>query len=77
MAEGVRIELMCVKTMIENEIKQGLTQRQIAQTYALGIRSSDKTDWAAVNKLIVDRWSVSGLGRIKKMVWSGSCFSTS
>lgn len=67
-------ELACVESVIENEIKQGCTQRQIAQTYALALRSSWPTDWARVNKAIVERWSVSGLKRIKELAHSGKCF---
>jgi len=67
-------EIACVEMVIENEIKQGLTQKQIAQTYAMAIRSSWPTDWAKVNAMIVERWSNAGLERIKKMAWSGSCF---
>lgn len=74
MATELRMEICCVEQVIENEIKQGLTQKQIAQTYALGIRSSWPTDWKRVNEMIIERWSVSGLNRIKKMAWSGSCF---
>lgn len=66
-------EIMCVESTIRNEIEQGLNQRQVAQTYALGLRSSAKTDWAKVNALIVARWP-KGLDRIKKMAWSGKCF---
>lgn len=68
------MELACVEQVILNEIKQGLTQKQIAQSYALGLRSSWPTDWAKVNAAIIERWSVSGLNRIKKMAWSGKCF---
>ena len=68
------IELGWVELVIKNEIEQGCTQRQIAQTYALGIRSSFPTDWATVNKAIIERWSTGGLTRIKNMAWSGKCF---
>jgi hypothetical protein len=71
---GFTTEIACVEQTIENEIKQGLTQKQIAQTYALAIRSSWPTDWAKVNAMIVERWSAKALERIKKMAWSGSCF---
>jgi hypothetical protein len=67
-------EIACVESVIENEIKQGLNQKQIAQTYALALRSSWPTDWSVVNDLIVKRWSAKALERIKKMAWSGSCF---
>lgn len=71
---GFTTEIACVELVIENEIKQGCTQKQIAQTYALAIRSSWPTDWAKVNAMIIERWSQKGLNRIKKMAWSGSCF---
>jgi hypothetical protein len=68
------MELACVESVIENEIKQGLTQKQIAQTYALGMRSTWPTDWKRVNEAITKRWSFSGLNRIKNMAHSGKCF---
>ena len=70
-------EIEHVERVIGNEIKLGCTQKQVAQTYALALRSSWPTDWPKVNKLIVDRWSASGLERIKKMAWSRSCFKKS
>lgn len=68
------IEIACVESVIENEIAMGLNQTQIAQTYALALRSSWPTDWARVNKAIMDRWSFAGLNRIKNMAHSGKCF---
>lgn len=69
----MQMEIWCVESVIENEIKHGLSQRQIAQTYALALRSSYKTDWKRVNEMILARWP-KGLERIKKMAHSGSCF---
>lgn len=69
----MKIELAAVESVIENEIALGCTQRQIAQTYALGIRSSWPTDWKRVNAAISAKWP-KGLERIKKMAWSGKCF---
>ena len=68
------VEIACVEQTIENEIKQMCTQKIIAQTYALGLKSSWPTDWVKVNKMIIERWSLSGLERIKKMAHSGKCF---
>jgi hypothetical protein len=68
------IELACVESVIENEIAQGLNQKQIAQTYALALRSSWPTDWKRVNEAIIKRWSFAGLNRIKNLAWSGKCF---
>ena len=72
--ESVKIELVDVERVVKREIEHGSTQRQIAQTYALALRSSWPTDWAKVNGMIVERWSVAGLERVKKMAWSGKCF---
>ena len=68
------MEIAMVELVIKNEIKQGLNQRQIAQTYALALRSTYRTNWKTVNDLIVARWSSAGLERIKKMAHSGKCF---
>lgn len=73
MSNEFRIELACVESVIENELAQGCTQKQIAQTYALGLRSSWPTDWARVNAAILAKWP-KGLKRIKEMAWSGKCF---
>jgi hypothetical protein len=70
-------EIQDVESVIENEIKQGCNQKQIAQTYALALRSSWPTDWAKVNAMIIEKWSKAGLQRIKKMAWNGSCFPNS
>ena len=66
-------ELACVEEVIENEIKQGCNQRQVAQTYALALRSTWPTDWARVNAAILARWP-KGLERVKTLAWSGKCF---
>ena len=72
----VSVEIACVESMIENEIKQGCNQRQIAQTYALALRSSWPTNWANVNAMILAKWP-KGLERIKQMALSGKCFAKS
>lgn len=74
MAESLIMELACVESVIENEIAQGCTQKQIAQTYHLGLRSTWPTDWARVNNAILAKWP-KGLNRIKEMAWSGKCFA--
>lgn len=56
--------------VIAREIEQGATQGQVAKTYALAIMGGDRsTDWAAANKSITERWSRSGLERVKSMAW--------
>lgn len=66
--------IQCVEDVIENEIRQGCTQRQVAQTYALALQSSWPTDWNRVNAAITARWP-KGLERIKRLAWSGKCFA--
>ena len=63
-------EIENVEEVVENEIRQGCNQRQIAQTYALALMSSWPTDWAKVNAMILAKWP-KGLTRIKEMAWSG------
>lgn len=75
---GYRIELACCESTLLSEIAdKRFKQKSIAKTYALALRSSerDSVDWLKVNAAIIERWSVSGLDRIKRMAWSGSCFT--
>ena len=69
-------ELMDCTNVLLNEISdKGFKQKHIAMTYALSLRSSYPTDYKIVNRAIIDRWSISGLERIKNMAWSGKCFA--
>ena len=71
----IMFELMCCENVLLDEISnKRMKQKDIAKTYALALRSGDEPDWSIVNKAILERWSRSGLERIKKMAWSGSCF---
>lgn len=64
----------CTNTLLrEVSIKQ-LHQKDIAQTYRLAMESSEETDWPKVNRAIIERWSGSGLKRIKQLAHSGKCF---
>ena len=67
----------CTRALLwEIEEEEQFTQRDIAKTYALALRSSERTDWPTVNRAIIKRWSKTGLERIKEMAWSGTCFKT-
>lgn len=66
----MHMALTNIEATIENEIAQGCTQKQIASTYGLGLRSSWPTDWGRVNRAILARWP-KGLERIKKAAWEG------
>lgn len=66
----VTIELVCVEYVIAQDIANRVSQKSVAKTYALGLRSSWPTDWAKVNAMILARWP-KGLERVKEMAWSG------
>lgn len=63
------LEIAAVEWVIENEISLGMTQKQIAETYAMAIVvQSYKPDWPRINKAISDKWP-KGLLRVKTMAW--------
>ena len=71
------IELLNCTDILLTEIKDKRCKRRtVAKTYALALRSSESTDWSAVNTAIITRWSVSGLEWIKRQAWSGRCFAS-
>ena len=65
-----RINLVGCTRVIQDEMAAGLTQNEIAVTYAMAIKSqaqgADTPDWRAINAAILARWKMSGLERIKK-----------
>lgn len=63
---GMRMELACCESVIENEIAQGLKQKDVAETYAMALVSTWPTDWKRVNEAILKRWP-RGLNRVKEM----------
>jgi len=71
MADVYQINMIACTATICDEIKHpAITQRDVAMAYALAIKSeaqgADKPDWRAINTAILNRWSMSGLERIKK-----------
>jgi len=55
-------------------IKQGLEidgckQKDVADIYALCIGRGPSFPYREINRAIIDKWSTSGLTRIKKMAW--------
>lgn len=60
--------LLNVEDVIENEIKLGAKQGDVAKTYALALRSDWPTDWGRVNRAILAKWP-RGLRRIKERAW--------
>lgn len=65
-----QINLICCTDVILNEIARGVTQKDIALTYAMAMKSeaqeADKPDWSMINRAILKRWSFSGLERVKE-----------
>jgi len=66
--QAFTMELACCELVIENEINQGATQAEIANTYAMALVSSWPTNWARVNGAIVAKWP-KGLTRVKTWAW--------
>jgi len=62
----------CTRTVLA-EIAEKLPQREVAKSYGLALVSAahggDNPDWSAINRAILDRWSMSGLERIKREAW--------
>jgi hypothetical protein len=65
----------CTQHLLREIADKEFTRRDVAQSYALAMRSSEETDWTKVNRAIIDRWSVSALEFIKAQAWSGECFA--
>lgn len=74
----LRMELIdCQQTLLDEIAMPDCKRRDIAMTYALALKSSerDSVDWPKVNAAIIARWSRSGLGWIKDKAWSGKAFA--
>jgi hypothetical protein len=65
----------CTETLLREIGIKEIKQKDVACTYVLALKSSDPTNWKLVNEAIINRWSLSGLKRIKEMAWSGKCFT--
>ena len=59
----------CTSTLLAEIGNRKMTRSDVAVTYRLALRSSSPTDWAAVNRAIVERWSSSALKHIKRLAW--------
>ncbi len=66
--------VLCTDTLLREIADTTIDTKQIAMTYALAMKSSEPTDWPAVNKAIMARFGKAGLIKIKKAAHSGSCF---
>lgn len=73
--ENVQINLVCCTQVICNELShRECTQKGLASTYALAIKSelqlADRPDWKIINKAVMDRWGQRGLTRVKRLAWA-------
>jgi len=65
----MRVELVNpTKVLLEEIYGKEFKRNDIAITYARALRSTG-TDWAMVNRAIMNRWSFAGLEYIKKRAW--------
>lgn len=66
----MRVALLDAERVLLEEIAdQRCKQADVALTYALAMVSNEHVDWSRVNHLIMNRWSLSGLKRVKKLAW--------
>ena len=71
----MRFELANTTKILLHEIgEKAMKRNDVAKTYALALRSSEETDWAKVNKAIIERWSLHALEWIKERAHSGKCY---
>jgi hypothetical protein len=73
----MRAELVGCEATLLAEIAEPQAKRlDIAKTYALALRSSEREliDWGKVNRAIIARWSTGALLWIKERAHSGKCF---
>ena len=64
----------CTNHLLQEIADRRMKRRDVAQSYALAMRSSEATDWAKVNEAIIARWSLSALVFIKEQAHTGRCF---
>lgn len=55
------------------DVTRGMPQMVVILSYATAILAAAKglesADWPAVNRTIIDRWSLGALDRIKRAAW--------
>lgn len=60
----------CTQVILQDLAAREVTQKDVALTYAMAIKSAaqkaDAPDWETINKAIISKWSVRGLERVKK-----------
>jgi len=64
----------CTAHLLQEISDPTMGRIDVAQSYALAIKSSEDTNWKVVNAAIIERWSRSALGYIKYLAHTGRCF---
>ena len=64
----------CTNHLLREIADPRMHRRDVAQSYALAMRSSEATDYATINAAIIARWSLSALEYIKNQAHTGRCF---
>lgn len=61
----------CENVLLREIPDKRLKQADIALTYAMALVSSerDSINWTRVNAAVIERWSLSGLRRVKERAW--------
>ena len=57
------------ETLLEAIKDPKVKQADVAGLYRICFNKPDAVNWEAVNKAIIERWSMSGLTRIKNKAW--------
>lgn len=65
----MKVEMLDIENVIRREIDSKCKQKTIALTYAFALFASYEVDFGKINKMIIERWSLSGLESIKKKAW--------
>lgn len=66
----MRVDLVDPQGTILREIAdKRMTRDDVALTYAFAIRQRAEIDWPAVNRAIIDRWSLNALMYVKDRAW--------
>jgi hypothetical protein len=66
----MRVDMVDPQGTIMRDIEDPrMTRDDVAMTYAFCIRQAGEIDFAAINRAIVDRWSLSALEYVKTRAW--------
>jgi hypothetical protein len=67
--------------VICNEIEHGASQKDIAMSYAMAMRSAaagaDAPEWGTINRAFIAKWNIKALSRIKDRAWGPARKETS